>query len=311
MEPVIKCEQLNQFYGKHQVLEQVSFEIVSGCTGLLGPNGAGKSTLIKTILGQRPLLNNCLLVAGHDPAQDALKVRQQLGYMPETDHYLPQMNGLELVTFCGQLCGMARSDAISRAHEVLHFVGLGEERYREVDGYSTGMRQRVKLAAALVHGPKLLLLDEPTSGLDPAGRQEMLDLIDQVAHQRGVDVVFSSHILKDIEQTCDQVVVLNKGRVLFSGSRQSFQIQEKSVLHVKVKTDFEKMAQALREAGCQVVAQKGMEHLEVELPPELTESMIWKVASQQNLQVRYLAPAIASLEDAFENAVLNQARKQL
>jgi ABC-2 type transport system ATP-binding protein len=300
---IIRCQNLDQSYGSLRVLLGVAFDVESGCTGLLGPNGAGKSTLIKTLLGQLPLRPGRVSVADLDPSADPLRVRQLVGYMPESDVYLPGQNGLELCAFCGQLSGMRRADAVSRAHEVLYFTGLGEARYREVDGYSTGMRQRLKLACALVHGPGLLLLDEPTTGLDPAGRDEMLQLIDDVAHKRSIDVLFSSHILRDIEQTCDHVVVLNEGRVLFSGSRQDFQHQESRLLHVRVKAGREKMAAGLRSLGFEVVSQEGSGHLEVVLGEGQGIDAVWKTARDLNLQIRHLAPATVSLERAFEKAV--------
>ena len=300
---IIRCQNLDQSYGSHRVLFGVSFEVQPGCTGLLGPNGAGKSTLIKTVLGQLPLRPGRVSVADRDPAAEPLRVRQSVGYMPESDVYLPGMNGLELCAFCGQLSGMRRSDAVSKAHEVLYFVGLGEARYREVDGYSTGMRQRLKLAGALVHGPDLLLLDEPTTGLDPTGRDEMLQLIDDVAHKRSINVVFSSHILRYIEQTCDHVVVLNEGRVLFSGSRDDFQHQESRVLHVRVKDGREQMAAGLTSAGFEVVSREGTGHLEVALGEGQNADGIWKTAKELNLQIRHLAPATVSLEQAFEKAM--------
>jgi ABC-2 type transport system ATP-binding protein len=304
---IVRCENLDQSYGKVRALSGVSCTVESGCTGLLGPNGAGKSTLIKSLLGQLSVPAGRLQVVGQDPAVVPLKVRQLVGYMPETDVYLPGSTGLELTAFCGQLSGMKRSDAVSRAHEVLHFVGVGEARYREVDGYSTGMRQRVKLGCALVHGPKLLLLDEPTTGLDPAGREEMLQLVDDVAHNRGIDVVLSSHILRDIEKTCDRLVVLHEGRVVFSGSREDFQHQEARVLHVRVKTDRDKMAESLAAAGCEVNAREGMAYLEVVLPEGKAPDLVWGVALSQGLQIRHLAPATVSMEQAFEKAVRNEA----
>jgi ABC-2 type transport system ATP-binding protein len=303
---IVRCENLDQSYGAHRVLTSVTVSVESGCTGLLGPNGAGKSTLIKSLLAQLPIPRDRIQIAGIDPASDPLRVRQLVGYMPEADVYLPGMNGLELCSFCGQLSGMKRVDAVSRAHEVLNFVGLGEARYREVDGYSTGMRQRLKLASALVHGPRLLLLDEPTSGLDPAGREEILNLIDDVSHARGIDVLVSSHILRDIEQTCDRVVLLNEGRVLFAGSREEFQHQESRTLHVRVKSGKHKMIEALRAKGCREVSREGMGHLEVELPQDGTPQTIWMAAQEQGLQIRHLAPATVSLDRAFEKAVAGQ-----
>ena len=304
---IISCENLDQSYGKFRVLSNVSFQVQSGCTGLLGPNGAGKSTLIKSMLGQLPVLRNRLKVLEHDPALVPLNVRQLVGYMPENDVYLPGTTGLQLTAFCGQLSGMRRSDAVSRAHEVLHFVGLGEARYREVDGYSTGMRQRVKLASALVHGPKLLLLDEPTTGLDPTGREEMLELIDDIAHKRNIDVLLSSHILLDIERTCDGVVVLNQGQIVFSGSRDDFQHQESRMLHVSVKSEKEKLVAALKAAGLHFVSQEGMGHLEVQLPEGGSADLIWRLAKQHGIQIRHLAPATVSLEQAFEKAMTDKA----
>jgi len=300
---VVRCDNLDQSYGARKVLFGVSLVVEAGCTGLLGPNGAGKSTLIKSLLAQLPLRPGTVRVADLDPAEAPLQVRQLVGYMPEADVYLPGMNGLELCTFCGQLAGMRRADAVGRAHEVLYYVGLGEARYREVDGYSTGMRQRLKLASALVHGPRLLLLDEPTTGLDPAGREEMLRLIDDVAHRRGIDVLLSSHILPDIESTCDQVVVLHEGRVLFAGSRDAFQQQEARRFQVRVKTGSAGLQAALEASGCRVVAHAGAGHLEVELAEGEGTDVIWRAARSRGLQVRHLAPATVSLDRAFEQAV--------
>ncbi len=298
-----RCENLDQFYGGDQALFGVSLTIEAGCTGLLGNNGAGKSTLIKTLLGQLPLGPGRVELVGRDPAVEPLEVRQRVGYMPETDVYLPGLSGLELVAFCGQLSGMRRSDAVSRAHEVLGYVGLGEVRYREVDGYSTGMRQRVKLAACLVHGPELLLLDEPTTGLDPSGREEVLALVADLCAERGVSVLLSSHILRDVEQTCDRIVVLHEGRVLFSGGRREFSQKEARCLHVRVKQESQTMARVLRDAGCRVQARPDAALLEVELPEGAGPELVFRVARENGLQVRHLASAAGSLEQAYSRAV--------
>lgn len=300
---IIECQNLDQSYGAKQVLTGVSLSIESGCTGLLGPNGAGKSTLIKSMLAQLKIPIGRIRVMNMDPATDPLLVRQMVGYMPEKDVYLPGMNGFELCAFCGELSGMRRNDAVGRAHEVLFYVGLGEARYREVDGYSTGMRQRLKLASALVHGPKLLILDEPTTGLDPRGREEMLELVNDVTHERGIDVLMSSHILRDIEQTSDNIVVLNEGRVLFSGARKNFQHQESRMLKVRVKEGNEKMHDALQRSGCRIVSTIGAANLEVELPEKESVDLVWKIAKQENLQIRTLIPATISLEQAFEKVL--------
>lgn len=318
---IVSCKNLDQFYGPTQVLHDVSLSVQTGCTGLLGNNGAGKSTLIKTLLSQLPVATGKVQLAGFDPAVRPLKVRQQVGYMPENDVYISGLSGFEFVAYCGQLYGMPRMDAISRAHQVLHYVGLGEARYRAIDDYSTGMRQRAKLAACLVHGPELLLLDEPTTGLDPAGREQMLDLIDNVSHKCGVSVLFSSHILRDIEQTCEQLVVLNEGRVLFCGPRKDFQegtglLDEGLMSEVKsaetqvhryllrVKAGRKKMAEALEAKGYAVEIE--MTHLEVDLPMEIQPEQVWALARAQGLQLRHLAPLGESLEDAYNRALVDK-----
>ncbi len=300
---LVECQQLEQAYGALTVLHGVSLVVEPGCTGLLGPNGAGKSTLVRSLLGQLPLQPGRVRVLGLDPAREPLAVRQRVGYMPESDVYLPGMSGLDLVAYCGQLSGLGRVDAVGRAHEVLHYVGLGEARYREVDGYSTGMRQRAKLAAALVHGPELLLLDEPTTGLDPAGRDAMLELVDDVSHRRGLSALLSSHILQDIERTCDRVVVLAGGRVAFSGPRAEFQRREARRVRLRVKADRERLAEVLRAAGCQVEARPGAADLEAELPEGLGAQELWRLARAHGLQLRRVEPASASLEMAYQQAV--------
>jgi len=282
----------------------VSLTLESGCTGLLGNNGAGKSTLIKSLLGQLPIRPGAVLLLGLDPARTPLAVRQKVGYMPESDVYLPGLTGLEFAAFCGELSGLRPSDATSRAHAMLHFVGLGEARYRPIDDYSTGMRQRAKLAACLVHGPELVLLDEPTTGLDPAGRDEMLALIADLAHARGVSVLLSSHILPDIERTADRLVVLNEGRLLFSGARADFQREEAQRVEVRVKAGREVLAEALRAAGCEVAADPGQAHLQVILPEGQGPRLVWQTARAQGVQIRGLATAAASLDQAYNQAVV-------
>ena len=180
----------------------------SACSG---PNGAGKSTLLKSLLGFLVPEKGAMRVLGLDVATSPLEIRERIGYMPESDAHIPGMNAVSFVAYCGQLSGLPAVDAMQRAHEVLYYVGLGEARYRNVETYSTGMKQRIKLAQAIVHDPDLLFLDEPTNGMDPKGRDEMLELIHDLAHNKGVNLILSSHLLPDVEYTCDHVVVMDKG----------------------------------------------------------------------------------------------------
>ena len=193
-------------YGTAPALRDVSAVFPNGAVGLLGPNGAGKSTMLKSLLGFIVPTSGRLDVLGLNVAERPLEIRARLGYMPEHDGHVPGMNAVTFVAYCAELAGLPKTDAMQRAHEVLFYVGLGEARYRNLETYSTGMKQRIKLAQALVHDPELLFLDEPTNGMDPKGREEMLELIRDLAHNKGVNLILSSHLLPDVEYTCDHVV---------------------------------------------------------------------------------------------------------
>src|SRR5215468_11266031 len=233
-------------YGAVTALRQLTVEVGDGAVGLLGPNGAGKTTLIRTLLGLITLDAGGGEVLGMDVRTRRLDIRQAVGFAPEDECLFPGVAGIESVAYAGELCGMAWKDALQRAHEVLNYVGLGEARYRRVESYSTGMKQRLKLAAAIVHDPHLLILDEPTNGMDPAGREDILELARDLAHNKGMSLVFSSHLLPDVEAVCDHVVVLGGGQLLAEG-----QIQELKKLHdccyeLRIKGDAERFADQIR-----------------------------------------------------------------
>ena len=210
---LVQIEGLSVFYSESRALNDVNLSIDSKSTGLLGPNGAGKSTLIKTILGFLVPSSGSVRIFGSSVHDNPIKIRQQIGYMPENDCYIPDITGLDFVSYMGELAGMPKDDAIQRAHEVLQYVNLGEARYRKIEAYSIGMKQRAKLAQALIHDPIVLLLDEPTNGMDPAGRQEMLELIREISTYKKIDVILSSHILDDVEYVCEDVIALDQGKV--------------------------------------------------------------------------------------------------
>src|SRR5687767_4092376 len=216
-EPVVQLDQVSVRYGRQWALREVTAAFPAGAVGLLGPNGAGKSTMIKALLGLLAPDKGAMRVLGLDVNAAPLQIRGRIGYMPESDAHIPGMNAVTFVAYCGELAGLPRADAMQRAHEVLYYVGLGEARYRNVETYSTGMKQRIKLAQALVHDPDLLFLDEPTNGMDPKGRDEMLELIRDIAHNKGLSLILSSHLLPDVEYTCDYVVVMDKGTVATEG----------------------------------------------------------------------------------------------
>src|SRR5260221_13620002 len=216
-ENVVTLDHVTVTYGRNRALRDVTSSFAGGAVGLLGPNGAGKSTMLKSLLGFLVPERGRLRVLGLDVAEAPLEIRARVGYMPESDAHIPGMNAVSFVAYCGELAGLPRVDAMQRAHEVLFYVGLGEARYRNVETYSTGMKQRIKLAQALVHDPDLLFLDEPTNGMDPKGRDEMLELVRDLAHNKGVNLILSSHLLPDVEFTCDSVVVMDKGAIATAG----------------------------------------------------------------------------------------------
>src|SRR5215471_13489136 len=233
---VATLETVTVTYGKSQALRDVTTTFSKGAVGLLGPNGAGKSTMIKALLGFVVPTRGRMRVLGLDVAEEPLAIRARVGYMPESDAHIPGMNAVSFVAYCGELAGLPRVDAMQRAHEVLFYVGLGEARYRNVETYSTGMKQRIKLAQALVHDPDLLFLDEPTNGMDPKGREEMLELIRDLAHNKGVNLILSSHVLPDVEFTCDEVVVLDKGKVAAQGPIQTLKQPRGQLYELRVKS---------------------------------------------------------------------------
>ncbi len=289
-------ENVHKYYGDFHALRGITMRIPEGSVGLLGPNGAGKSTLIKTMLGLLKIGSGSAQVLGHRLPDEAEKVRKATGYMPENDCYLPYMTAVQYVSFSGQLTGMPKAEAFRRAHEVLYYVGLQEARYRQLSGFSTGMKQRVKLAQALVHGPKLVFLDEPTNGLDPQGRDEMLELIEDVK-ARGVNVVLSSHLLPDVEQVCESVIMLNQGKLVHHGSIEALKSGGTSVIEVETKDANDRLKKVLEGEGLDV----GVEglRLKIRLPEGKDPDTILRAAVANDIQIRHYMPGELTLESAF------------
>src|SRR5216110_236077 len=227
---LFRLSNVTKTYGKITALRHLSVEIPAGAVGLLGPNGAGKTTLIRTLLGLISINSGSGQILDMDIRRQRLAIRQTVGFVPEDECLFPHVVGVEFVAYAGELCGMSRKDALQRSHEVLDYVGLGEARYRPVESYSTGMKQRLKLAAAIVHDPRLLILDEPTNGMDPAGRQEVIELARDLARNKGMSLLFSSHLLPDVEAVCDHVLVLARGQLLTQGKiRELMQPHDRTV----------------------------------------------------------------------------------
>jgi len=292
---------ITKTYGKITALRGLSVSVPPGAVGLLGPNGAGKTTLIRSLLGLIRIDSGSGEVLGMDLHRRRLAIRQAVGFVPEDECLFPGLAGVDFVAYAGELCGMSRTNALQRAHEVLNHVGLGEARYRPVESYSTGMKQRLKLAAALAHDPRLLILDEPTNGMDPAGRQEMLELARDLAHGREMSLLFSSHLLPDVEFVCDHVLVLSEGRLAAQGSIQELKELHDRSYQVRVKNDASVVWRRLAEAGCTVQAQDS--ELLVGLPPGQSEQMLWSLAAAAGEQIRHLRPQRSTLEEVFLKAL--------
>ena len=303
--PVVTLDHVTVAYGRNQALRDVTTSFVPGAVGLLGPNGAGKSTMIKALLGFLAPAQGRMRILGLDVAASPLEIRARIGYMPESDAHIPGMNAVSFVAYCGELAGLPRADAMQRAHEVLFYVGLGEARYRNVETYSTGMKQRIKLAQALVHDPDLLFLDEPTNGMDPKGRDEMLALIGDLAHNKGVNLVLSSHLLPDVESTCDHVIVMDKGAIAAEGPIAALKQPRGRVYELRVKTPTgggESFFERLRAAGLDCHA-TDEDVVRVFVPGEGGAHDLFALAAAADVQVRHLRPSVPTLEDVFAHAV--------
>ncbi|HET7619697.1 MAG TPA: ABC transporter ATP-binding protein [Vicinamibacterales bacterium] len=304
--PVVQLDDVTVIYGRNHALNNVSARFEPGAFGLLGPNGAGKSTMLKALLGFVVPSKGRMTVLGMNVAESPLAIRARIGYMPESDAHIPGMNAVSFVAYCGQLAGLPPVDAMQRAHEVLFYVGLGEARYRNVETYSTGMKQRIKLAQALVHDPDLLFLDEPTNGMDPKGRDEMLELIRDLGHNKGVNLILSSHLLPDVEFTCDSVVVMDKGQVAAQGPIRELKGPAGRVFELRIKGEQNGFIDALRGAGMDVHA-TDEDVMRVFVPGDAPgggdQRAIFALAARQGAQVRHLRPSIPTLEDVFAKAV--------
>ena len=300
---LIEAEKLAKRYGPIQALGNaqggIDAAIDGKIIGLLGPNGAGKSTLLKALLGIIPFEGGAR-VLGLDAGKHGTEIRDRVGYMPEQEAYLSGMSAVELCTYAGELSGLPRTEAMQRAHAALYYAGLEEKRYQPIDTYSTGMKQRVKLAQALVHDPELLFLDEPTNGLDPRSRDEMLELISELPERRNCAIVLSTHLLPDVERVCDHAVIMHKGTVRFVGTIDELRGARgpDTEIFVEVKADAAKLADVMTEAGatCNVMSPVTVA---INLPASATNQLVFVRARDAGLQVRGLGVRRETVEAAF------------
>ena len=297
-EPLLAVEHLTKHYGDVVALNDVTFSISDGITGILGENGAGKSTAIKILLGLLQPTSGTATVLGQN-ASESVAVRARVGYMPEHDCLPTHTSAAEFLTHMAEASGLPPAMARTRAADTLRHVGLFEERYRAIGGYSTGMKQRVKLGQSLVHDPAFVFLDEPTAGLDPAGREDMLTLIRKTHREFGISVLFSSHLMADIERTCDRIIVLQDGRLVQSGEVGQF-TRETETVFIEVDSNRPELAAALEKRGVAVTVERS--GLTIEGPDESVYDHIRDALVEARAPLRRMAPRRRALTELFDRA---------
>lgn len=288
-------------YGSFTAVDGVTVTLPSGAVGLLGRNGAGKSSILKSLLGLVKPTSGRMRILDLPERASPAEIRARVGYMPERDCHLPSMTGFEMVSVLGQLSGLPERDAYRRAHEALYLCGLEEQRYRPVSGYSAGMRQKAKLAAALVHDPQVVFLDEPTNGLDPDGRTEMLRLVHRLAHKLGKSVVLSTHILQDVEAVCDAAVVMEKGSVVAQGRIEDLCRATERRYHLQVEPAAVALPAMLR-PGVRIESQGAGRYL-VDVQGDFAPQELFALVRAHSGTVREIVPQRRSLEEVFLGAV--------
>jgi ABC-2 type transport system ATP-binding protein len=299
----IVLDSLSRFYGTQPALRNVTLRLPPGRIGLLGPNGAGKSTLLKILLGLLPPSSGSGQVLGHRLGRDGTALRRAIGYMPEADALVPGMRGADYVALAGELYGMPRKQALRRAHEVLTYLDLEDARYRRLEEYSTGMKQRLKLAQALVHDPPVLMLDEPTSGMDPAGREALLALLLGLGRDHGKSLLLSTHLLGDVERVCDRVVILHEGQVLCEGAVSALCRRRHDRYRLQIDGPSEAFLDDLRLEGVSILQDNARGDVRVAVPAGWVTRTFFVLAQHHGVLLRGLVPDDENLEELFHRVI--------
>ena len=302
--PVIDLHGLSVSFGRRQILKNLRGDLRGKAIGLLGPNGAGKTTLIHTLLGFHQPSSGTAHIFGLDISDEAKQIRSLIGYMPERDSFIAKMSAVHFVSLMAELSGLPPEAALERSHEALFYVGLGESRYRRLDSYSLGMKQLAKLAQAIVHGPRLIFLDEPTNGLDPPARLRMIKLIREIRDSGQAHIVLSSHLLVDVEECCDEILILRDGQIAVYCNLEEERKSNRKFLMLETRGDQEKFVKALGKLGCEY-AVSGANRLKIVLQEGIEVRDLYRLADQQQVQLRRLSYKRDSLEDIFLKAMEN------
>ena len=302
--PVIDLNDLSVKFGGRPILQNLQGELRGRAIGLLGPNGAGKTTLIHTLLGFHSPSSGTAHIFGQDITSEAKRIRSLVGYMPERDSYIAKMSAVHFVRLMAELSGLPSEAALERAHEALFYVGLGEARYRSLDTYSLGMKQLAKLAQAIVHGPRLIFLDEPTNGLDPPARQRMIRLVREIRDSGKANILLSSHLLRDVEECCEEILILKEGRLAVYCNLEEERKSNRKFLLLETRGDQNKFAEGIGALGCEY-AVTGDHRVKVVLQGGIEVRDVYRIASQYDVQIRRLSYKRDSLEDIFLKAMEN------
>ncbi|HXZ81206.1 MAG TPA: ABC transporter ATP-binding protein [Terriglobales bacterium] len=302
MSATIELEGLQVQLGGRTILDNLSGALRGRSIGLLGPNGSGKSTLINTLLGFYPPISGTARVLGIDIRRGADQLRSLVGYMPENDSFIANMTGVHFVRYMAEISGLPPEDAMERAHEAFFCVGLGEARYRKIGTYSLGMKQLTKLAQAIAHGPKLLILDEPTNGMDPPARKRMIELIREIRDASDICLLLSSHLLRDVDETCDEVLILRDGRVAALCNLEEERRANRKFLEMETIGANGNFTEALEKLGCEC-ATFGRGRLKLVMPDNVEVRELYRIAAEQGVQIRRMNHRRDSLEDIFLNAM--------
>jgi ABC-2 type transport system ATP-binding protein len=305
---LIELTNISRFYGAQAALKDVTLQLPPGRIGLLGPNGAGKSTLLKILLGLVQPTSGTGRVLGQSIGRKSGELRRIIGYMPEADALIPGLAGAEYVALAGELYGMPRKVALRRAHEILSYLDLEDARYRRLEEYSTGMKQRLKLAQALVCDPPLLLLDEPTSGLDPAGRETMLELLHVLGGNHGKSLIVSTHMLGDVERVCETVVILHQGTVLCQNSVAELRALRNDRYRLQIQGDATAFAEELRLEGVSVLQDNGRGEMRVAVPAGWVTRAFFALADNHQVVLRGLERDAENVEEFFHRAIEENGR---
>ena len=301
---VITLDNLSVSFGSRPILKDLNGELRGRAIGLLGPNGAGKTTLIHTLLGFHPPASGTAHIFNRDIRSYANQIKSLIGYMPERDSFIARMSCIHFVRFMAELSGLPPAAALERAHEALFFVGLGEARYRNVDTFSLGMKQLAKLAQSIVHGPRLLFLDEPTNGLDPPARQRMINMIREIRDSGQAHIVVSSHLLRDVEECCEEILILKEGRLVVYCNLEEERKANKKFLMLETRGDLKPFVAAVDSMGCECAVTSD-HRLKIILQKGTEIRDLYRVAARSQLQIRRLTYKRDSLEDIFLKAMEN------